>query len=102
MIISVDEAKAHLRVENDEEDAYISSLIKQAQAAAEDFTRVSFEGTDESGNAIPIPEPVQLAALLFVSHYYENRDEPDRQLYTAMRTAFEQLLYPYRDPEKMF
>ena len=48
------------------------------------------------------PEPVCLAILLFVSHYYENRDNPDRAMYATMRIAFENLLYPYRDPVKMF
>ncbi len=94
MILSVDEVKTHLRIQQDEEDAYLEGLIRQSQAAAEDFCRVSFE--DEA------PEPVRLAVLLMVSHYYENRDNPDRQVYLAMRTAFENLLYPHRDPDKMF
>ena len=48
------------------------------------------------------PQPVRLAILLFVGFYYENRDVPDHQTYATMREAFENLLYPYRDPEKMF
>ena len=95
MILEVDEVKTHLRIEDDEEDDYIETLIKQAQAAAEDFCRVSFE----DDNA---PEPVRLAVMLMVSHYYENRDNPDRAVYGTMRIAFENLLYPYRDPDKMF
>ena len=94
MIVSVDEVKAHLRIDQDEEDVYLESLIRQAQAAAEDYCRVSFE--DE------VPEPVRLAILLFVAFYYENRDLPDRTTYGTMRIAFQNLLYPYRDPQKMF
>ena len=94
MILSVDEVKTHLRIQQDEEDDYLEGLIRQSQAAAEDFCRVSFE--DEA------PEPVRLAVLLMVSHYYENRDNPDRQVYLAMRTAFENLLYPHRGVGKMF
>ena len=94
MILEVDEVKTHLRIEDDEEDDYIEALIRQAQVAAEDFCRVSFED-----NA---PEPVRLAVMLMVSHYYENRDNPDRAVYGTMRIAFENLLYPYRDPDKMF
>ncbi len=60
MILSVDEVKTHLRIQQDEEDAYLEGLIRQSQAAAEDFCRVSFE--DEA------PEPVRLAVLLMVSH----------------------------------
>ena len=94
MILTVDEVKMHLRIEDDEEEEYIEGLIRQAQAAAEDFCRVSFE--DDA------PEPVRLAVMLMVSHYYENRDNPDRAVYGTMRIAFENLLYPYRDPDKMF
>ena len=94
MIVSEDEVKVHLRVQHDEEDEYIGSLIAQAQAAAEDYCRVQFSD--------PAPEPVRLAVLLMVSHFYENRDNPDRQVYLTIRMAFQNLLYPYRDPMKMF
>ena len=94
MIVTVDEVKNHLRIEDDDEDMYLESLIAQAQAVAEDFCRTQFSEA--------APEPVHLAVLLFVSHYYENRDNPDRAVYGTMRIAFENLLYPYRDPDKMF
>jgi len=94
VIISVDQVKEHLRIQHEEEDSYIDSIIQQAQAAAEDYCRVSFEDG--------APESVRLAVMLMVSHYYENRDNADRQVYLTMRTAFENLLYPHRDPDKMF
>ena len=93
MIVTVEEAKTHLRIESDEENAFIASLIAQAQAVAEDFCRVTFTS--------PAPAPVRLAVLLMVAHYYENRDTPDRQIYVTLRMAFENLLYPYRDVTKM-
>lgn len=94
MILTVDEVKAHLRIQHNEEDELISTLIVQAQAVAEDYCRVQFPDA--------APEPVRLAIMLMISHYYENRDNPDRQTYVTMRIAFENLLYPYRDPAKMF
>ena len=94
MIVTVDEVKTHLRIEDDVEDMYLESLIAQAQTVAEDFCRTQFSEA--------APDPVRLAVLLFVSHYYENRDNPDRAVYGTMRIAFENLLYPYRDPDKMF
>ena len=94
MVLTVDEVKQHLRIEYDEEDDLIENLILQAQAAAEDYCRVSFE--DEAA------EPVRLACLLFVSYHYENRDIPDMTTYKSMRMAFEHLLYPHRDPAQMF
>ncbi len=103
MIISLEEAKMHLRIEHDEEDEYLTGLILQAQAAAEDYCRISFEPyLNEDGVESDPPEPVHLALLLFVGFYYENRDIPDMTTYKAMRMAFDALLYPYRDPEKMF
>ena len=39
MVLTVDEVKQHLRIEHDEEDSLIEGLIRQAQAAAEDFCR---------------------------------------------------------------
>ncbi len=98
MILSVDEVKEHLRIEDDDEDQYIEGLIRKAQATAEDFCRVSFDSDTEQS----APEPVRLAVLLMVSHYFENRDNPERAVYGTMRIAFENLLYPYRDPDKMF
>ncbi len=94
MIVTADEVKTHLRIQHDEEDEYITGLIVQAQTSAEDYCRVAF-GSDA-------PEPVRLAVILMTSFYYENRDIPDMTTYQAMRMAFDSLLYPYRDPEKMF
>lgn len=94
MVVSIPEVKAHLRLQHEEEDGYLASLIEQAQAVAEDFCRVKFPDT--------APPAVHLAVLLMVSHYYENRDNPDKQMYLAMRTAVENLLYPHRDVTKFF
>ena len=103
MIVTLDELKAHLRIQTDDEDALLQSLLAQAQAAAEDYCRVQFEPEpDEEGNVPDVPEPVRLAVILMTSFYYENRDIPDMTTYKATRMAFDSLLYPYRDPGKMF
>ena len=103
MIVSLEDAKAHLRVQHDEEDTLIEGLISQAQAAAEDFCRVSFEPfLDATGSETEVPGPVKLAVLLMVGYFYEHREAEDGAGYRTMRRAFTTLLYPYRDPEKMF
>ncbi|MGI6700774.1 MAG: head-tail connector protein [Christensenellales bacterium] len=102
MIITVDEVKTHLRIQHDEENAYIESLIKRATAEAEDYCRVTFEHQANDGTQTEVPEPVRLAVLLMTSFYYENRDIPDMTTYKATRMAFDHLLYPHRDPGKMF
>lgn len=94
MVLTVEEAKAHLRIQHEDEDAYLASLIQKSQAAAEDYCRVPF---DEQA-----PQAVRLAVLLMVAHYYENRDNPDKHVYLTMRMAFENLLYPHRDVHAMF
>ena len=73
----------------------LAERYRGIRAAAE----AGLKALEESGTA---PEPVRLAVMLMVSHYYENRDNPERAVYGTMRIAFENLLYPYRDLEKMF
>ena len=93
---TVQSAKDYLRIEHNEEDDVIRKLIDAAEAAAGGYCRVAFEEMDD------VPETVKHAVLLYVGHYYENRENADRESYNAMRTAFENLLYPHRDPALMF
>ena len=104
MIVALEERKTHLRIQHDEEDEYLESLLAQAPTAAEDYCRVKFDPIYYEGNSTNADslEPVRLASLLMASFYYENRDIPDMTTYKAMRMAFDSLLYPYRDPGKMF
>ena len=39
MIVSVEELKAHLRIQQDAEDKLLENLLMQAQTAANDFCR---------------------------------------------------------------
>ena len=103
MIVTLEEAKTHLRVQHDEEDGLIEGLVQQAQTAAEDFCRVSFEPfLNDDGAAVEAPGPVKLAILLMVGYFYEHREAEDGAGFRTMRRAFMTLLYPYRDPDKMF
>lgn len=94
MIVSVDELKAHLRIQHNEEDSLLESLILQAQAVAANHCRETFEND--------APEPVRLAVILMASYFYENRDVSDKSGYTTMYDAFQALVSPYEIPEKMF
>ena len=94
MIVSVDELKGHLRVQHDEEDTLMESLLLQAQAAANDFCRTEYD--------TEAPEPVRLAVLLMASHFYENRDNSDKAAFMTMQMAFHALLYTHRVFEDMF
>lgn len=94
MIVSVDELKGHLRIQQNEEDSLMESLLLQAQAAANDFCRTEYD--------TEAPEPVRLAVLLMASHFYENRDNSDKAAFMTMQMAFHALLYPHRVIEDMF
>ncbi len=103
MIVSLEEAKVHLRIQHDEEDGLIEGLIQQVQTAAEDFCRVPFEPfIADNGEVADAPAPVKLAVLLMVGYFYEHREAEDGAGYRTMRRAFSTLLYPYRDLDKMF
>ena len=93
-IVSLELMKTHIRVETEEEAAFITTLISEVTQAAQDYCRVTFSD--------PVPGPVSLAIRLKVAFFFENRDISDRQAYLATDEAFHALLYPYRDPEKMF
>ena len=94
MIMTLEELKNYAKIDYDDEDDVLMTLIEESQAAAEDYCRVSFDGY--------APLPVVTACRLWILHYHENRENPDQVAYRAMRRAWESLLYPYRAPELMF
>lgn len=86
-MITLDEAKLHLRVDQNEEDEAITSMIATAIAHVENYTGATFS-TDA-------PAPVKSAALLLVGDLYEHREaQDDRAMY--QNNVFFQLLNPYR------
>ncbi len=94
LLVTVAEAKAHLRVETDDEDALVERLVAAAQAAAADFCATDF--------ADGAPEPVRLAILLHTGYFYAHREGGDAEAQEAMARAFRSLLWPYRDTQKLF
>ena len=66
-MITLQETKDFLRVDGDDEDALISSLIITAKALVEEVIRKKLEEIEET------PEPVHQAMLIVVSTLYEER-----------------------------
>ena len=89
-MLTLQQAKDHLRVEVDDDDNVIVDMIEAATAAIADYLNTPLEDLP----AVP-PSPVKAAALLLVADLYENREgQTDRQLY--QNPTFERLLNPYR------
>ena len=66
-LLTLQEVKHFLRVDNDEDDALLSSLIKTAQVLTEDIIRCKLE------NYQVVPEPIKQAMLILIATLYEDR-----------------------------
>lgn len=89
-MLTLEETKAHLRVDHDHEDALIYGLMAASTTATADYLNM-----DEAQLTTTVPSPIKAAALLMVAGLYENReDQTDRQLYR--NDTYYRLLAPYR------
>jgi len=80
-IITLDEAKAYLRVDYDEEDALIGQLIATASESA-------LAHADGLQPGAPVPESVRTAALIHVARLFDSRhneEQPPAALTLANR-----------------
>lgn len=66
-MLTLQETKDFLRVDGDEEDNFISSLIITAQVLTEDIIRRPLSEYEET------PEPIHQAMLILVGTLYEER-----------------------------
>ena len=88
-MLTLQDAKEHLRVDDCCEDMLIARLIDAATASVGDYINAT-EPLDDTA-----PAPVKAAALLLVGALYEQREsQGDRQFYK--NPTFENLLNPYR------
>lgn len=86
LTVTLADAKAYLRVEHDEDDELIESLIDAAKASADAFLNNPF--TDSTGADLPIPDDVRLWVLRRVAFLYEQRVENLRaDVLTGVGTA---------------
>ncbi len=63
--VTLDEVKAYLRIDGEEEDSLLATLISVAKSHCEDYL--------QAGLPIDIPTPVKQAMLILVGHFYEQR-----------------------------
>lgn len=83
MIISLEEMKNYLRVDFDEDDSLIESLITTGQKLCVDTARLSVEELSE------IPSS-KIAVMYAVAYLYEHREDADHhQLTLSLRSLLE-------------
>ncbi|MER8958687.1 head-tail connector protein [Mesorhizobium sp. M0701] len=86
-VITLAEAKAHLRVTNTDDDTYLQGLIDATEAY------VSKVGV---AVAAPIDAPVRQACYLLISHFNEHREAATDAPPKAIAYGVDALLSPYR------
>lgn len=86
-MLTLYEAKAHLRIDHNDEDELLQAYIDAAEQSVADYLGIELPAA--------MPAPVRAAILLRVADLYENREaQTDRPLHG--NKTFERLLQPYR------
>lgn len=81
MIVTLAEAKAYLRVDTDEEDALITTLLTAAQKLCEDVARLETADFEAAG------EVAKIAVLFALGNLYQNREDGNQgELATRLRS----------------
>lgn len=96
MLITLKEAKEYLRLDSDEEDTLIESLINAAEVYLKNATGKSFDSTNELA---------RLFCLVLVVDWYENRSYIAGKVGDSARPVIESILaqlnYSYEGGEKI-
>lgn len=104
VIITLPQAKNHLRVDTDDEDVDIQAKVDSATAAVLNYLKVDDLSVLASGSPPTIPTRVMnasvAACLLMVGYLYRQRDnDTDHEYETGyLPRPVTALLYPFRDP----
>ncbi|WP_319519906.1 head-tail connector protein [uncultured Martelella sp.] len=88
-MVTLADAKAHCRVDFDDDDAVIERFIAAASA------HLASIGVDMSAD--PLPEPLDLAVLLLVGHFYTNREASSAEALRRTPFGVDRLIAPYRE-----
>ena len=99
-LISLEEAKAYLRVDTADEDAMIGTLLSAAGRLCADVARLSdeqweavYSGTEDP-SLIPVRETVKVAVLYALGYLFEHREEADHH---ALTLTLRSILFAIRE-----
>jgi hypothetical protein len=108
MLVSLQQAKAHLRVDTSDEDTHIALLTEAASGAVLNYLKddsAAFldsygDVMDSNGEPIGVPREVQSATLLMLGYLYKDRDGDPENAYEMgyLPKPVTALLYPLRTP----
>jgi len=94
-IITLNEAKAHLRVTDTSEDTMIGIYIEAAVEQVRNFLNVTII-TGEGDSPAAVPYSIKAAVLLIIGGLFENRENIITGQTVADNPAVMNLLYPHR------
>jgi uncharacterized phage protein (predicted DNA packaging) len=97
-MLTLDEAKTHLRLDGSDEDTYIQGLVSVAQ----EYIEAVITPAPVDGVAQPVPtvtETQRHACRLLVGHWYENREAVSDEAGSEAPLAVRMLLAVNRPPE---
>lgn len=95
MILTLEEAKLHCRVDEDYtgDDTYLTELIIVAETDI--ANRMKYNSIEEAFPDGNIPATVKHAAKLILAHYYENREPVAFASSSKVPMMIDSLLFPY-------
>ena len=88
MIVTLEEIKSYLRIDNDEEDELLNILMTSAENLCSDVARVPVSELQENCN-----EYIRLAVMYATAYLYEHREEAD---HNALVLTLRSLLFGIR------
>lgn len=103
MLLSMEEIKAQLRLDDDfsDEDTLLALLGKAAQSRAENYLNrrlyeTASDRPEDDPDGLVMPDDIKLALLMLVSHFYENRSAVTEVEKLELPMSFVWLVGPYR------
>ena len=102
--VTLEETKAALRIDHDDDDTLLSALIEAATGAVINYLKSAADEYLDSGGSVPsgedIPPVIKTATIILVGYLYRNPDQdPDKDFERGYLPApVTALLYPLRDP----
>lgn len=100
MLITLQEAKDHLRIDTTDEDTHLELLVNAASDAVLNYLKIDGLVYYDSSDILDVPYAVKAATLLMTGYLYRLRDNNEggeyQQGYLPMPVTA--LLYPLRDP----